>query len=227
VNILDIVRYGELFYNEISNDPNGRYRSWEHCFTIFNDARECELTKELKDYLCIHLAFYLASWGMYRGSSFLLQKDYRIHIPIIEAIMDAQYAPLWEIKVKNYHHKENLDLLFRLCKQIQGIYNPIRLSLPEKTPKSDLSNTLITKVLMGCMGCIPAYDRYFISGALSTKVTTQNFNSQSIMKLVCFYEQYYDVFETSRAKMHVGGYEYPQMKILDMCMWNIGYSLQK
>ena len=32
---------------------------------------------------------YLSSWGMYRGSSFLLQKDYKIHKPIIvEALKD-------------------------------------------------------------------------------------------------------------------------------------------
>lgn len=34
------------------------------------------------DYLSLQLAFYLASWGMYRGSSFLLQKYYRVHIHV-------------------------------------------------------------------------------------------------------------------------------------------------
>ena len=38
------------------------------------------------DYLTLQLAFYLASWGMYRGSSELLQKDYLIHEPIVEII---------------------------------------------------------------------------------------------------------------------------------------------
>ncbi|MBQ8112212.1 MAG: hypothetical protein IJ146_03300, partial [Kiritimatiellae bacterium] len=67
------------FYNDSLRDANGRYRSWEHCYKVFYEAR----LKRQKggcpdyDYLCLHLAFYLASWGMYRGSSFLLQQDYK------------------------------------------------------------------------------------------------------------------------------------------------------
>ncbi len=31
------------------------------------------------DQACLQLAFYLARWGMLRGSSFLLFKDYKVH----------------------------------------------------------------------------------------------------------------------------------------------------
>ena len=30
--------------------------------------------------------------------------------------------------------------------------------------KNNLSETLITKILMGTLGCVPAYDRYFVKG---------------------------------------------------------------
>ena len=70
-----IIRSATTFYNELREDPNGRYRSWEYCYKAFHDARGN--TNADVDYLSLQLAFYLASWGMYRGSSFLLQKDYK------------------------------------------------------------------------------------------------------------------------------------------------------
>ena len=70
------------FYNELRVDECGRFRSWEHNYKVFHDARKNDNPDY--NYLSLHLSFYLASWGMYRGSSFLLQKDYRIHIPIIK-----------------------------------------------------------------------------------------------------------------------------------------------
>ena len=61
-------------------NKNHRYLSWEHCYEAFGNPNNSI------DYLALHLAFYLASWGMYRGSTELLQKDYKIHIPVVEYI---------------------------------------------------------------------------------------------------------------------------------------------
>lgn len=72
------------FYNQLKRDENGRYRSWEYCYSSFYEARNGDDMDF--EYLSLQLAFYLASWGMYRGSSFLLQKDYKIHIPVIKEI---------------------------------------------------------------------------------------------------------------------------------------------
>ena len=67
--------------------------SWQHCYNAFILNRS-NVDDNTFDYLALHLAFYLASWGMYRGSSFLLQKDYKVHIPIVKIIMEKQYNPL-------------------------------------------------------------------------------------------------------------------------------------
>ena len=87
------------YYDELRKDPNGRFRSWEHCYSNFYRARQEE--KPDIDYLSLQLAFYLASWGMYRGSSFLLQKDYRIHTPVVEEILEDKYDVLLEIECFN------------------------------------------------------------------------------------------------------------------------------
>ena len=30
------------FYNELKQDSNGRYRSWEYCYKVFHDARKAK-----------------------------------------------------------------------------------------------------------------------------------------------------------------------------------------
>lgn len=227
-DIKKIISQGLKFYNKLREDENGRYRSWEYCYKIFYDAHNSEVVDDdFMDYLCLHLSFYLASWGMYRGSSFLLQRDYKVHKPIIKILLEEKYNSLWGIEVNSYKNAENQENLKDLVKRIKEIYNEIRLSVKESVPKNELSNTLVTKVLMGTMGCVPAYDRYFVSGVRNEKASSGNFNIKSILELVEFYNKYYDEFEDARKQMNVCGMEYPQMKILDSCFWQIGFDLDE
>lgn len=85
-------------------DEHSRNKSWIHCHNAFCENRNITTDTTL-DYLSLQLAFYLASWGMYRGSSFLLQKDYKVHIPIIKIIQDEKYNPLWGITAKELQMK--------------------------------------------------------------------------------------------------------------------------
>lgn len=91
-----VIKSATIFYNELRADSNGRYRSWEHCYKCFHDARN-NSAPDL-DYLSLQLAFYLASWGMYRGSSFLLQKDYKVHVPVVEELLKVHYNGLFGLE---------------------------------------------------------------------------------------------------------------------------------
>jgi len=55
----------EQFHSQLSRDVHGRYRSWEHCFLYFKRDKAHALDEYAIDQLALHLAFYLASWGMY------------------------------------------------------------------------------------------------------------------------------------------------------------------
>ena len=101
----------------------------------------------------------------------------------------------------------------------------IRSNVKESIPKNEISNTLVTKILMGTMGCVPAYDRYFISGIRNKEVASGNFNKKSIKEIIDFYGKYYNEFEEIRSQMFIGDLEYPQMKIIDMCFWQIGFNI--
>ncbi|WP_302940104.1 hypothetical protein [uncultured Ruminococcus sp.] len=218
-----IIKSSTEFYNDLKVDENGRYRSWEHCYSHFIKARR---SQEIDyDYLSLQLAFYLASWGMYRGSSFLLQKDYKVHIPVVKELLSEKYDVLAGIKCVSFREKSNQQLLLDINSFLGQYYDKIRREVKEQELKNQLSFTLITKILMGTLGCVPAYDRYFIAGIKNQKVATGNYNLKSIMQLVDFYEKNSARLEPVREKMKVEGMPYPQMKMIDMGFWQVGFDL--
>lgn len=226
MNTVDLILESSVkFYDTLKKDENGRYRSWEHCYSNFINARDSK-NADL-DYLSLQLAFYLASWGMYRGSSFLLQKDYKIHIPVVKELLKEEYDPLAGIDCIELKREENQRLLENINVFLDEYYSNIRSEVKNIKVRNQLSSTLITKILMGTLGCVPAYDRYFISGIKKQKVASGNYNMKSIIQLVDFYEKNIVELENIRKDMKVNGMAYPQMKILDMAFWQIGLDSDK
>lgn len=218
-----IIKSSTEFYNDLKADENGRYRSWEHCYSHFIKVRG---SQEIDyDYLSLQLAFYLASWGMYRGSSFLLQKDYKVHIPVVKELLSEKYDSLVGIECTGFREESNQQLLKDINSFLGQYYDKIRREVKEQELKNQLSFTLITKILMGTLGCVPAYDRYFIAGIKNQKIATGNYNLKFIMQLVDFYEKNYARLEPAREKMKVESMPYPQMKMIDMGFWQVGFEL--
>lgn len=91
--------------------------------------------------------------------------------------------------------------------------------------KNNLSDTSITKILMGTLGCVPAYDRYFVSGIRSQKIASGTYNIKSILQLVDFYEKNIEQLDSVQKNFNVADMLYPQMKIFDMGFWQIGFDL--
>lgn len=230
MNISNIVNSALTFYSQIKSTPNGRYLSWEHCYSAFSEARNSNADI---DKLCLHLSFYLASWGMYRGSSFLLQRDYLVHGDVVEEILSSDWDVLQNIRCESYLNPENVEKLFDLKKKLTELYNPIRKKVYDidwkdietKTlPDGDVSPTLISKILMGTLGCAPAYDRFFRYAIMSNHIASGNFNEKSILDLSKHYLNNINSYEKARAIMRLpNNEEYPQMKVLDMAFWQIGY----
>lgn len=217
----ELIDAAQTFYEDARRDKNGRSRSWEHCYRVFRDARtdpspDC-------DYLSLHLAFYLASWGMYRGSSFLLQKDYKVLVPIVEEVLKPEYDCLFGVACVGLRESEVQDRLKELGDYIAEHFGLIRDEVAGREVPTPVSPVLITKILMGTLGCVPAYDRFFVDGIKKYRVTTQEYSRNSLLKLVGFYEEHNDRLEEARRGMRVGDLTYPQMKLLDMGFWQIGF----
>ena len=120
------------YYKPLQDDPHDRARSWEHCYSYFQQqpfAGEGGI-----DLGCLHLAFYLASWGMVRRSSKLLQKDYRVHLPVVRELLSPRYASLWRLELDALHAgSPEVDLVFELVEALP-------VSRAETVPPHSTSN---------------------------------------------------------------------------------------
>ena len=217
----ELINAAQTFYDDARANENGRSRSWEHCYRVFRDARTAASPDY--DYLSLHLAFYLASWGMYRGSSFILQKDYKVHTPIVEKILKPEYDCLFGLACADLRNDDVRVQLKKLSDDIADDFRPIRNEVAGREVASPVSPVLITKILMGTLGCVPAYDRFFQDGVATYKVTTQEYSLESVRKLAKFYEAHNDRLEEARRGMQTDDLIYPQMKLLDMGFWQIGF----
>ena len=217
----ELINAAQTFYDDARANENGRSRSWEHCYRVFRDARTDPSPDY--DYLSLHLAFYLASWGMYRGSCFILQKDYKVHTPIVKQILKPEYDCLFGLACADVRKSEIQMMLKTVYNSIANYFARIRKEVAGREVASPVSPVLITKILMGTLGCVPAYDRFFQDGVATYKVTTQEYSLESVLRLAGFYEAHNDRLEEARRGMRTGDLTYPQMKLLDMGFWQIGY----
>ena len=129
-----------------STQPNDRYTSFDYCYNYFKTT--ADLTKDIEK-SCLTLGFYLASWGMFRGSSFLLQKSGNHFQPTIEYISTLDKS-IWNIDIDTYDEK-NIQVILK-------IYRGIKTRL---IVNGNTDMTLVTKILLGVFGFIPAFDTYF------------------------------------------------------------------
>lgn len=210
------VRLIRNYYSETLRDPHGRYMSWRHCYRAFSENRNVADGPTI-DYLSLHLAFYLASWGMYRGSTFLLQKDYKVHIPVVEVIQEKKYDPLHGISAKDLCKEENLDLLMEIAARIRGCYAKERPSAGRTI--NNTSDTLETKILLGTLGCVPAFDGCYVESVKKNHISKGVFNKNSVRSVAEFYCDHLEAFENLRHELSECGIEYPPMKLMDMCFW--------
>lgn len=134
--------------------PEARYASFDYCFNHFQEARESGATAKLADddhrmLSCLQLGFYLASWGMMRGSGDLLQRSARDLVPVIEMIA-AEPASTWDLDAHCLGTRT--DEVLALSRRVRRAFS---------VPASDI---LVTKTMLGVFGCVPALDRYFRIG---------------------------------------------------------------
>lgn len=206
------------YYEPTLNNSYHRYNSWENCYKYFR-SRRLNTTRTISDLDCLHLGFYLASWGMYRGSGFLLGKSYEIHKTVIHELLDNKYKILWNIKIEKLKKdSKEFKLLFTLFDLLKDIYSN------EIKDNKNVTDTLITKVLLGTMCCTPAYDKYFKDGCYRRKVHPYfNFTKKSYLGIVKYYNDNEEEFiKASKQISKLSKVKYPPMKLVDMYFWQIG-----
>lgn len=209
-------------YKSIAEDTNHRYRSWEHCYCYFQQNG----TASDHDIAALHLAFYLASWGMYRGSSALLWKDYKIHRRAVSKLLDPKFRSLWKINFSSSNYdKSTADTIVSLAEELKQIYREEITTVNGKKKNHEPSEILITKILLGTIGCTPACDRFFIIG-FRHRLQYSKFGEKFLCRVFQFYRDHASEFlEVQQEIRQYGGVDYPVMKLIDMYFWNLGVKL--
>lgn len=220
----EAVRCIRTYFNETVKDSHGRYMSWRHCYNAFVENRN-DADEKMFDYLALHLAFYLASWGMYRGSSFLLQKDYKVHIPVVRILLEKKYDPLVEISAEGLTEDANLELLEEVSERIRRAYAAEQPSFEGVI--NNATDTLVTKILLGALGCVPAYDRYYVQAVKQYNISAGVYSKESVRDVAVYYLSHKDEFESLREELSTCGTRYPAMKLMDMCMWQLAFEADK
>lgn len=147
---------------------------------------------------------------------------YRIHLPVVKVLVSKEYHDLYDCPIEKLSDPAVCDKIIELSEKIVELYKGLTVDLGDGEGKS-ASDTLITKILLGTVGCTPAYDRYFKSGLALSNVAQQRYGKKSMMQLVRYYNNNYAEFESFREEISSGRVTYTPMKILDMCFWQIGF----
>ena len=203
----------EFIERDHTPKEDGRYLSWDYCYGFFKNY----FGRLDWEHGSLMLAFYLASWGMYRGSSFLFQYTFTVHEKALQIIFSPKYDLL---RFKRILSPEDVPLLFELIRDLKEYYFEKNKQIHSSiVSPNQVSDTLISKILLGVLGNIPAYDTYAKVG-LKELGLSQTMSEKGYLQLLKFYED-------NKTEINVLShtYKYPIMKIIDMYLWDLGFNL--
>lgn len=200
------------------SNPDDRYTSFDYCYNYFKTTKD--LTKDIEK-SCLTLGFYLASWGMFRGSSFLLQKSAKHFQTTIEYIATLDKS-VWNIDVDSYD-KNNIQTIIKIYEDIKALL----------IVNGNADLTLITKIQLGVFGFIPAFDTYFCNTfrvISNGQCGFRKVNEKSLTLIKTFYEANRATIDNLSANTFTTEFitgqktklNYSKAKIIDMYGFTIG-----
>ena len=140
----------EAFMTDYSVDK--RNASYDFCYLYFqrNRHNKVQFGGKNMECSCMHLWSYLASWGMLRNSPLMGLSPAALK-PLISYLDSIQGSGVWDADVDTYskYKKDILETYKTITEKLGGIMG--------KTPRK----TLVTKIMLGIFGCVPAIDGYF------------------------------------------------------------------
>lgn len=123
--------------------------------------------------------------------------------PVIELISRTE-ASLWEIDAHCYAEPNRIKALLELASAIRGIH-------------AGMSDILVTKIMLGVFGNVPAFDTNFKRG-----FRVSVFGPKALKKIATFYQEHADAIDAHRVSTldFVSGQptqrRYTRAKVIDM-----------
>ncbi len=222
----DPTAYAKKYYGRIENAEYPRLKAWEFVYEyVWDESRSWSdlLADEQIDTTALHIGFYLANWGMYRGSSGLLNDSNLDQMKALARVLFSGLGPeVLELGLNDFapsapqlkHNQQKLNALFSA---IEGLGDNVTWT-----------TTLKTKILLGVWGQFPAIDRYYLAACrdlfpnipLLTKAS-----GEGLTALATLVEERgikpYPTLRTDRL-----GIPYPTARFMDMALFEYGLQLE-
>ena len=194
--------------------PNDRMSSWDHCNQFFRGLAPNPDT-ELIDRMALHLAFYLASYGMYRGSAALLGKDYKFLVPVVRHLLEENPG----VPSQTVEAAASEEQAESAWNQIQSLKEVLQsLNIEQRN-----LDTLTTKILLGTWVTAPAFDNSFKDAIKASRIGAATFSRKNFLKVFAFVHEHRALFQSQVTQFHRAGFEdYPAMRVVDAIVWHLG-----
>lgn len=209
MKILNDVVKVERFFADFHQTTNRGY-AWIDCNNAFTEIKKTKISNEQ---VAKELFIFLANWGMVARGAFLMQHTYRILIPVVEILTKDEYQILQNLEI---------DFVEKNAELIIGLKNEINESLREysSNKEENVTDTVLSKIMMGALGCTVAYDTNVRRVLSSEDDLSPSFNEDSIIKICEYYKK--NNIEKLRQNPKLkkpDGNPYPPMKFFDNLLW--------
>lgn len=211
------------------SDPNSRYHSWEHAYRQWCRFERLPGKSEL-DLTALHLAFYLASWGMLRGSSGLLQRDYKVFYGVVKMLKQRASEGWSDCMFRASAERNPNELADRLAQLRHDVAQELELIPPTPPPDSrriTATDTLVSKILLNTLACVPAWDRNVrvaisrIDGFRSRG--SNGFSPKFLAEFIQFARVNQPLLVMGQERLQlVRPFRFPLTRILDLYLWYEG-----
>lgn len=156
-----------------------RAAAWNHLYVFIQDhldeLKDAKSDSDLYSRACAELAAYLAAFGMYRYSTKLMMTNKVIFAPVLHSLIQTASQQ----KVTPFQDRFSQD-------QIKALIEATRSALQKAAEDVPLAvtDTLVSKILHGTFGCIPAFDTFFVAGIRAANELPRScfFPDQEILK---------------------------------------------
>ena len=118
--------------------------------------------------------------------------------------------------------------ILELNKQLFTHYNSFTYFDNKNVLKSRKpTDTLISKIILGTLGCSPAFDRYFNDGARKHNFSFTTFSDKSFDEIFNFVNNNKsELLKLQSELMSSQEIHYPLLKLVDIYFWHEGFSLE-
>lgn len=107
------------------------------------------------------------------------KRTHLFHRPAVEFLLEPRWAGLWGLSGEHLACSEGAEQVMTLCGGLTALYERYGGGTP--------TDTLLTKILLGTLGCVPAYDRYLKEALRRTGAAPGVLGVRSLTQLGQFY----------------------------------------